>query len=81
MWVKDLDYTDATAFKAAMSGVMLYYELAEEIVTAITIPTELSDWLTVETGGSITFHNADEGKRLLIPSKLSFIRKLDEVTV
>ena len=81
LWVKDLDYTDATAFKAAMSGVMLYYELAEEIITDIEIPTELTDWLTVEAGGSVTFHNADEGKRLLVPNKLSFVRKLDEVSV
>ena len=28
-------YSDATTFKAAMSGVMLYYELAEPIVTEI----------------------------------------------
>lgn len=64
-----------------MNGVMLYYELAEEVITDIDIPTELSDWLTVEAGGSITFHNTDEGKRLLIPNKLSFVRKLDEVSV
>lgn len=79
--VRNLSYTDKTAFKEAMNGVMLYYELAEEIITDITIPTELTDWLTVEAGGSITFHNADDGKRLLIPNKLSFVRKLDEVTV
>lgn len=79
--IYDSDYTDATAFKEAMQGVMLYYELAEEVITDIDIPTELSDWLTVEAGGSITFHNTDEGKRLLIPNKLSFVRKLDEVSV
>lgn len=55
--------------------------LIEPVITDIEIPTELTDWLIVEAGGSITFHNADEGKRLLIPSKLSFVRKLDEVTV
>ena len=79
--VKDSSYTDATAFKTAMNGVMLYYELAEEIITDIEIPKELTDWLTVEAGGSVTFHNADEGKRLLVPNKLSFVRKLDEVSV
>ena len=42
LWVKDLDYTDATAFKAAMSGVMLYYELAEPIETTITPPLDLT---------------------------------------
>lgn len=77
--VIDSSYTDATAFKTAMSGVMLYYELAEPVITDIEIPSELADWLTVEAGGSITFHNADDGKRLLIPNKETFIRKLDEV--
>ena len=28
LYVRDLDYTDAAAFKTAMSGVLLYYELA-----------------------------------------------------
>lgn len=83
VYLYDSAYVSVTpqAFKEAMSGVMLYYELAEEIITDITIPTELTDWLTVEAGGSITFHNTDDGKRLLIPNKLSFVRKLDEVTV
>lgn len=33
--IRDTDYTDATSFKSAMQGVMLYYELAEPIVTEI----------------------------------------------
>lgn len=36
VWVYDSSYTDAAAFKAAMSGVMLYYELATPVETAIT---------------------------------------------
>lgn len=39
--IKDLAYTDATSFKTAMSGVMLYYELAEPIVTSIDKPLAL----------------------------------------
>lgn len=39
--IKDLAYTDATSFKAAMSGVMLYYELAEPIVTTFDKPLDL----------------------------------------
>lgn len=35
-WVRDTAYTDPAAFKAAMSGVMLYYELATPVETAIT---------------------------------------------
>ena len=34
--IKETAYTDAATFKAAMQGVMLYYELAEPIVTEIT---------------------------------------------
>ena len=79
--ITDSSYTDVESFKQAMQGVMIYYELAEPVIDDITIPTELTDWLDVEAGGSVTFHNADEGKRLLVPNKLSFIRKLDEVTV
>ena len=33
--IRDSAYTDAASFKAAMQGVMLYYELAEPIVTEI----------------------------------------------
>ena len=36
--IADSSYTDAESFKAAMSGVMLYYELAEPIVEEIDIP-------------------------------------------
>lgn len=81
IYIYDSAYVSATPqeFKEAMQGVMLYYELAEPIVTDIEIPAELADWLTVEAGGSITFHNADDGKRLLIPNKQTFVRKLDEV--
>lgn len=40
VWVYDTAYTDATAFKAAMSGVMLYYELATPTETTITPPLQ-----------------------------------------
>lgn len=36
IWVYDTSYTDAATFKAAMSGVMLYYELVTPIETTIT---------------------------------------------
>lgn len=35
IYVRDSAYSDVASFKAAMSGVMLYYELAEPIVTEI----------------------------------------------
>lgn len=39
--IYDPSYTDVASFKAAMSGVMLYYELAEPIVTSIDKPLAL----------------------------------------
>ena len=44
--IKDSDYTDAATFKAAMSGVMLYYELAEPIVTEYDEPFNLDYQVT-----------------------------------
>ena len=79
LMINDSAYTDVTAFKTAMSGQMLYYELAEEIVTDIEIPTELTDWLEVEPGGTVTFRNADETKQLAVPNAVSWVRKLNEV--
>ena len=40
--IRDDAYTDAATFKSAMSGVMLYYELAEPIETTITPPLDLT---------------------------------------
>lgn len=39
--ISDTSYTDAASFKAAMAGVMLYYELAEPIVTEFETPLNL----------------------------------------
>lgn len=79
IFIKDTAYTDETAFKEAMSGVMLYYELAEPVITDIDIPTKLTDWLEVEAGGTVTFRNADETKQLAVPNAVSWVRKLNEV--
>lgn len=45
--VFDSDYTDATAFKQAMSGVYLFYETEDEVADII------SD-INIEAGGSVT---------------------------
>ena len=46
--IKDTSYTDAAAFKSAMSGTMLYYELANPVITDIT-NTELGQKLLAKT--------------------------------
>lgn len=51
IYIKDTSYTDATAFKAAMSGVMLVYELATpttETATPYTNPQIVSKYGTLE---------------------------------
>lgn len=80
--VKDTAYTDATAFKQAMSGVMLYYELETPIVTDISniIPDDFLRNMTVEAGGSITFKNSNgDSYRIPVPSEEEYIVKLSEV--
>lgn len=80
--VKDTAYTDATAFKQAMSGVMLYYELANPIVTDIStlIDDDFLRNLTVEAGGSITFKNSNgDSYRIPVPNEEEYIVKLSEI--
>lgn len=79
--VKDTAYTDATAFKQAMSGVMLYYELETPIVTDISslIPDDFLRNLTVEAGGSVTFKNSNDSYLIPVPSEEEYIVKLSEV--
>lgn len=79
--VKDTAYTDATSFKQAMSGVMLYYELANPIVTDISslIPDDFLRNIEVEAGGSITFKNSNDNYHIPVPSEEEYIVKLSEV--
>lgn len=51
VWIRDSAYTDVTAFKEAMSGVMLVYELATpttETAQAYTNPQTVSKYGTLE---------------------------------
>lgn len=81
VYVNDTSYTDATAFKQAMQGVMLYYELESPIVTDIStlIDDDFLRNLTVEAGGSITFKNSNDSYRIPVPSEEEYIVKLSEV--
>jgi hypothetical protein len=79
--VKDTAYTDATAFKQAMSGVMLYYELESPIVTDIStlIDDDFLRNIEVEAGGSVTFKGGNDDYRIPVPSEEEYIVKLSEV--
>ena len=82
IYVNDTSYADATAFKQAMSGVMLYYELEKPIVTDIStlIDDDFLRNLEVEAGGSITFKNSNgDSYRIPVPSEEEYIVKLSEI--
>lgn len=80
--IKDTAYTDATAFKQAMQGVILYYELEKPIVTDISnlIPDDFLRNIEVEALGSVTFKNSNgDSYRIPVPSEEEYIVKLSEV--
>ena len=79
--IKDTAYTDATEFKQAMSGVILYYELANPIITDIStlIPDDFLRNIEVEAGGSVTFKNSNDNYHIPVPSEEEYIVKLSEV--
>lgn len=82
IYVNDTSYTDATTFKQAMSGVMLYYELETPIVTDIStvLPDDFLRNIEVEAGGSITFKNSNgDDYRIPVPSEEEYVVKLSEV--
>lgn len=80
--IRNTAYTDATAFKQAMSGVILYYELANPIITDIStlIDDDFLRNIEVEAGGSVTFKNGNgDSYRIPVPSEEEYIAKLSEV--
>lgn len=80
--VLDTAYTDAATFKQAMQGVILYYELANPIVTDISsiLPDDFLRNMEVEAKGSITFKNSnDDSYCIPVPSEEEYIVKLSEV--
>lgn len=80
--VKDTAYADATAFKQAMQGVILYYELANPIVTDISsiLPDDFLRNMEVEALGSVTFKKSNgDSYRIPVPSEEEYIVKLSEV--
>ena len=69
VYVFDSAYTDAETFKSAMSGVMLYYELAEPIITDISDILSEDNFIGVEGGGTVTFKNQYE---YAVPSEITY---------
>jgi hypothetical protein len=70
--IRDSTYTDAATFKAAMSGVMLYYELAEPIVTDISDILSDDNLISVEGGVTVTMVNEHHYD---VPSEITYMHK------
>ena len=73
---------DTALLKNTLSGVNLYYELAEPIVTDITdiIPEGFLEAMEVEAGGSLTFQNSNGGGyKVPVPNTVEYAVKLSEV--
>ena len=69
VYVSDSSYTDASTFKSAMNGAMLYYELATP--TEETVP-EIDNYIKVEGGGTLTFES-DATISMPVPSTTRFV--------
>ena len=65
VYVKDSAYTDAATFKAAVSGVMLYYELATPVETPIS-ETDLTAYRTLHTNKTNTTVYTDSNAGLTV---------------
>ena len=69
--VKDTTYTDAASFKAAMQGVILYYELAEPIVTELDEADQYKDFDIQVWNGGTEKANA-EGKSAPLAADITY---------
>lgn len=79
IYIDDCDYTDLNEFKAAMQGVLLYYELATPIVTVTEVDNRF-DAVDFKAGDKITFvGNSDY--HLPVPNEEEYLIALNEVTV
>ncbi len=80
--ITDSRFSDISTFKQAMQGVILYYELAELIVTDISdiLTDDILSALEVEPGGSLTFQNSNgDGYKVPVPNTVEYAVKLSEV--
>ena len=80
--VKSTFCTDENDFKNKVNGIMLYYELAEPIVTDISdiIGNTFQEPLEVEAGGTLTFKNSHgDDYRIPVPSSEEYVISLAEV--
>ena len=75
VYIYDSKYSSASEIKAAMSGVMLVYELAEPIVEDISDILPLDNYIEVFGGGAVYMENEN---KLDVPNKITY--QIKEVT-
>lgn len=74
-YIADVDYDTKEAFKQAMQGVMMYYELATPTETPIDeADLEALRTLQVEAGGTLTFEQSD--LHLPVPNQETYLVKV-----
>jgi hypothetical protein len=71
VYVKDTSNTDLTAFKAAVNGVTLYYELAEPIVTELDEADQFKD-LDYQVWNAGTEKAIAEGKSAPLAADITY---------
>lgn len=69
--IKDTSYTDAESFKAAMAGVMLYYELEEPIITELDEADQFKD-LDYQVWNAGTEKAIAEGKSAPLAADITY---------
>ncbi len=70
----DGSYANANAFKTAMSGVYLYYELATPVETDISQYID-NNFIEVEAGGTNTFNNI---YNQAVPSEITYLKEVQQ---
>lgn len=75
IYIRDDDYPDKNSFTTAMSGILLYYELPEEVI--IDLPDSFP-YVEVEGGGSLEFHQNEF--HIPVPNKLAWYSKTPQTT-
>ena len=74
IYISDSSYDDTTAFKTAMNGVYLYYELANPIETDISAYLTDDNLIQVESGGTLTFPNSNGADyQIPVPSEEEYM--------
>jgi len=77
IYVRDDSFEDATAFKTALNGVLLYYELATEGIIDVSdmIPEDF-EIIEGEGGGTILFDYPEKAYKIGVPSTIEFQLKM-----